>query len=251
MKQKGAILVTLTYALPLAGIVLFVLLGIAHYVNTKITLDDAVTTGVRTAASRAKRGALWRESTPLLNSINKEENFERFFTHNTEDPDPMTTYTDLTEIWGGIDLEDNGFLSLPESYLLGVAFALNSIRESLGSNLVRYPCSLSDEGGSLNNSQFINTPGCLICYPRRHSTFFDHCNGGCTNCVDGVCPTFQAIPVSDLDRNYLSIVCRHNPSDIFTRPLIGLFRVIGTDFDQRLIHFSRFAININSGLLVD
>ena len=256
MNQRGAVLVTLTYALPLAGIVLFVLLAIAYYVNTTVTLEEAVANGVRTASTRGKVGALWRgyNSDSLLIQI--QEDFPNFLSnslvHRAPMGDHLNTYTILTEAWGGIDLDGSSFEEVPPQYHLALAFTLGSIQESLGSEMVRYPCGVQADV-SLVDSEFANTPGCLICYPLRHTFEGDVCapEGTCNCDAGGVCSSFNHIPVGELSNSFVSIACRHNPNDLFLRPLVGLFSAIGTDFEQQLFIFASSFQDKSTGLLVD
>lgn len=257
MTERGAVLVTLTYTIPLAGLVLFVLLSIAYYVNTKVTLEEAVTSGVRAAATRGKVGALWRvyDAGSLVDQI--DNNFTTFFNeslvHNAPPGDHLATYGVLTEAWGGIDLNGGAINQLPRQYNVALAFALRSVRESLGDNMVRYPCGVQPDG-SLVDSEFSNTPGCLICYPLRHQFEGDVCvdEGGTCNCdAGGECESFNHIPVGNLSRSHVSVACRHNPNDIFLKPLVGLFAAIGTGFQQELFLFASSAYDKSTGLLVE
>lgn len=255
MNQRGAVLVTLAYALPLAGIVLFVLLSIAYFINTRTTLEEAVAMGVRAASTRAKVGALWRDVSDtdlLVNRIDDPADFNDFFVHRPPSMgDHPATYALLTEAWGGIDLPDGrGIQDLPRQYRLALAMTLRSVRESLGDEMVRYPCGINSDGAILD-SEFSRTPGCLMCYPVRHAFEGDFCppNGNC-NCSSGSCVPGR-ITHDRLSPSFVSIACRHNPNDLFLRPLFGLFSILGTDFQQQLFLFAIDSQDKSTGLLMD
>jgi hypothetical protein len=248
VNQRGAVLVTLAYALPLAGVVLFVLLSIAYFVNARTTLEEAVEMGVRAASTRAKVGALWRNVTPgdLVSRIDDPENFEEFFVYRSPSTNHSETYTLLTEVLGRIDLPNgSGIEALPRQYRLALAFTLRSVRDSLGLEMVRYPCGINSDG-SLLNSEFSRTPGCLICYPVRHAFEGDFCD---PNQNDPCTP--QTMPSGRLSPSFVSIACWHNPNDLFLRPLFGLFSVLGTDFNQELFLFAISSQDKSTGLLMD
>jgi len=109
--------------------------------------------------------------------------------------------------------------------LLAMITSYENIRQRL-SNDVRYPCSISNSGGSI---PLFTEPGCLACFPMN--------------------PDDEAGIFNPTVRDFTKIGCVYAPSNLFVRPIISMFNLLGMNTQQWRFLTAEAASGIDGGLM--
>lgn len=231
--EKGIVFTGVAVSMPLILISLFIFLYLGQYLLSKSSLRHAVLIGTRFGATRGKETLAWRDgSTGILEKIKDYKSggamplslYSSGYGSVAE-----TNYSQIMTAYGnyptGTTLKD-----LQPEAILSLISAYESIKTRMSSD-VKYPCSVSNSGGA---TELFDTPGCLVCYPWNSPSYV----GGSLTSV-----------YKPYIRNFISIGCVYNPSNLFIRPILSLFSLMGMETKGWSVVTAQTTSRISGGLM--
>lgn len=229
--NRGAVLAELALSLPIFLLLVYIIIFVGVMLNAKASLGNAMGTGLRLAATRGNDFAIGQEILPILSEWHRTGSlsnpeldllYQVLFANvsHGSPPEYLNRYKAclLGDTFPQASAQINNLNDLPAPYLYTLVYLNEALRKSIG-NQVKMPCRadgaapICDSGSWNYQISDDDGPGCVSCQLLNPD---DPSGGGQYSGTE--------FPLSRM-----AVECAYEPDNLITRPIVGLFRLLGMD----------------------